>query len=91
MQFDEHRMLLHNSTDQMVQQTKDWQFKSDNDKIINVKFYMQGSIKQGKQFMDCRKLECIEVEKDLGVFVGKDLIFQQHVNETVKKANKQQA
>ena len=40
MQFDEHRLLLQNSTNQMVQQTKDWQFKSDNDKIINVKFYM---------------------------------------------------
>ena len=52
MQFDEHRMLLHNSTDQMVQQTKDWQFKSDNDKIINVKFYMLGSIKQFKSDND---------------------------------------
>ena len=38
--------------------------------------------------MDCRKLECIEAEKDLGVLVGKDFKFEQHVNEIVKKANK---
>ena len=38
--------------------------------------------------MDGRKLQCIEVEKDHGVFVHKDLKFEQHINETVKKANK---
>ena len=38
--------------------------------------------------MDGRELQCIEVEKDPGVFVHKDLKFEQHINETVKKANK---
>jgi len=33
-------------------------------------------------------IQCIEEEKDLGVFVDKDLKFEQHINETVKKANK---
>ena len=38
--------------------------------------------------MDRRELQCIEVEKDLGVFVDKDLKFEQHINKIVKKANK---
>ena len=31
-----------------------------------------------------RELQCTEVE-DLGVFVDKDLKFEQHINETIKK------
>lgn len=38
--------------------------------------------------MDGRELQCIEVETDLGVFIDKDLKFEQHINENVKKANK---
>ena len=38
--------------------------------------------------MDRRELQCIEVEKDLGVFADKDLKFEQHKNETVKTTNK---
>ena len=36
--------------------------------------------------MDGRELRCIEAEKDLGVFVDKELNFDQHIliNETVK-------
>ena len=38
--------------------------------------------------MDGRELKCIEAEKDLGVFVDKELKFDQHViHETVKEAN----
>jgi len=36
--------------------------------------------------MDGRELQCIEAEKDLGVFVDKDLKFEQHINEAVKKS-----
>ena len=38
--------------------------------------------------MDGMELQCIEVEIDLGVYVDKDLKFEQHINETVKKANR---
>ena len=40
--------------------------------------------------MDGRKLQCIEIEKDLGVLVDKDrdFDFEQHINETVKKEDK---
>ena len=32
-----------------------------------------------KYFMDGREFQCIVVEKDLGVFVDKDLKFEQHI------------
>ena len=35
--------------------------------------------------MDGRELQRIEVEKDLAVFVDKDLKFEHHINEIVKK------
>ena len=35
--------------------------------------------------MNGRELQCVEVEKELGVFVDMDLKFEQHINETVKK------
>ena len=38
--------------------------------------------------MNGRELQCVEVEKELGVFVDMDLKFEQHINEIVKKANK---
>ena len=73
MQPGEHRRLLQNSIDQLVQYTKDWQWQikfNDKCKILHV----------GKNnpafiiiyFMDGRELRCIEVEK-LGVFIDKDL------------------
>ena len=38
--------------------------------------------------MDGRELKCTGAVKDLGVFVHKDLKLEQHINETVKNANK---
>ena len=38
--------------------------------------------------MDGRELQCVEVEKDMGVFVDKDLKSEQQINEIVKKADK---
>ena len=38
-----------------------------------------------KYFMNSRKLQCVEVEKDVGVFVDKDLKFEWQINETIKK------
>ena len=38
--------------------------------------------------MGGRELQCIKVETDLGVYVDKDLKFEQHINKIVKKANK---
>ena len=35
--------------------------------------------------MGGRELQCIKVETDLGVYVDKDLKFEQQINETVKK------
>ena len=60
MQSGEHRRLLQNSIDQLVQCTKDWQIKfNDKCKILHV----------GKNnpefiyFMDGRELQCIEAGK----------------------------
>ena len=41
-------------------------------------------------FMDGRELQCIEVQKDQGVFVDKDLKFEQYemILKKKKKANK---
>ena len=36
-------------------------------------------------FMDGRELQCIEVQKDLGVFVDKDLKFEQYEMRLSKK------
>ena len=33
--------------------------------------------------MDGGELQCTEVEKHLGVFVEKDLTYEQHINKTV--------
>ena len=56
--------------------------------MINVKVYILGKIIQSKYlfFMDGRELQCIEVEKDLGVLVDNDreFDFEQHLNETQK-------
>ena len=87
VQFDEHRRLLENSVDQLVQRTKDLQLKFNNEcKILHV----GKNNPELKYFMDGRKLQCIEIEKDLGVLVDKDreFDFEQHINETVKKEDK---
>ena len=74
------------SVDQLVQWTKDWQVKFNNEKC---KILHVGKNHSGfKYFMDSRELRRTEIEKDLGVFVDKDLKFEQHINETVKIANK---
>ena len=60
------------------------QFNSDKCKILHVGENNPEFI----YFMDGRELQCIEAEKDLRVFVDKDLKFEQHINEAVRKANK---
>lgn len=40
--------------------------------------------------MNGRELECVEVEKELWVFVDMDLKFEQHVNEAVETKNNSQ-
>ena len=78
-QSEEHCRLMQNRTDQLVQWTKDWQikFKSGKCKILHVGKYNPGL----KYFMYGRELQCTEVEKDLGLFIDKDLKFEQHMNE----------
>ena len=67
MQPDEHRRLLQNSIDQLVQYTKDWQWQikfNDKCKILHVG-------KNNPEFiylMDGRELQYIEVEKKTGSF-----------------------
>ena len=83
VQFDERRRFLQNSVDQLVQCTKDLQLKFNNEcKILHV----GEKNPELKYFMDGRELQCIEVEKDLGVLVDNDreFDFEQHLNETQK-------
>ena len=40
--------------------------------------------------MDGMELQCIEVEIDLGVYVDKELKFEQHINETEKSKEEQE-
>ena len=78
-QSEEHCRLMQNRRDQLVPWTKDWQihFKSGKCKILHVGKYNPGL----KHFMYSRELQCTEVEKDLGLFIDKDLKFEQHMNE----------
>ena len=86
VQSEEHCRLMQNNIDQLVQWTKDWQLKFNNDKC---KISQVGKNNpEFRYFKDDRELQCTEGEKDLGVFVDKDLKFEQYINETVKKAYK---
>ena len=60
-----------NSIDQLVQWTKDWQMKLNTNKLC--KFLHVGKNNpEFNYFIDGGELQCIEVEKYLGVFVDKD-------------------
>ena len=86
VQSEEHCRLVQNSTDQLVQWTKDWHIRFNTRKCQIL--HVGKNNPEFKYFMDGRELQCIEAEKDLGVSVDKDLKFEQHINEAVKKANK---
>ena len=54
--------------------------------MLSAKLYIKGKKNpEFKYFMGGRELQCIKVETDLGVYVDKDLKFEQQINETVKK------
>ena len=55
-------------------------FDSDKCKTLHV----GKNIPEFNYFMNGRELQYIEVEKDLGVFVDKDLKFEQHINKCQK-------
>ena len=86
VQSEEHCRLMQNSIDQLVQWTKGGQMKVTSDKCQIL--HVGKNNPEFKYFMDGRELQCIEAEKDLRVFVDKDLKFEQHINEAVRKANK---
>ena len=77
---------LQENIDKLLMWTDQWQLKFNNEKckVLHLgknnpcyKYYMQGNV-----------LESTEVEKDLGVHIDKNLSFECHIVETVKKAKK---
>ena len=56
--------------------------------MLSAKLYNVGKKNpEFKYFMGGRELQCIKVETDLGVYVNKDLKFEQHINDC-QKANR---
>ena len=77
---------LQESIDKLVDWTNQWQISFNTDKCKVLHLGRDNPCHRYK--MDGNDLESTEVEKDLGVHVDKDLSFDFHMNECVKKANK---
>jgi len=59
-------------------------FNADKCKVMHIGY----DNKQAEYDMNDVKLECVSDIKDLGVIIGKDLKWEKHCSEAVKKANR---
>jgi len=84
------RKLLQESIDMLVQWTDKWllRFNSSKCKVIHLGKHNPNYDYFMKDDTTVNLLESVQSEKDLGVIVDKDLSFEEHINEVVKRANK---
>ena len=82
---DQHEKLQQN-IDKLLSWANQWQLQFNKGKCKVLHLGKNNSVHT--YTMDGNVLDSTDVEKDLGVHVDKDLSFDYHIKETVKKANK---
>jgi len=77
---------LQNAINKLVEWSNKWllKFNKDKWKVMHIGRHNV----EHKYFMDSNQLAKTELEKDLGVFVSKDLKWDDHINYMINKANR---